>query len=262
MIPGVSLAQDVSTGFEFTDVSGSFTLGTPPYRVTFAGGQAKFVGSQDLARTGSNSWVINAGQTGTITFETPADQVDLYFKEENSSVISKLSVFDTNNQLLGEFDGLFVSWRNVDLNSSSLGSVMGKITLQSSGLSGTSAMDDFTFSASRAPEDNCIIYFTRLDMDLAEPARVGSTVTFTVNAADSCARPIYYRFSLIPDYGTSEYDPNVNFTILQDFSLTASATHSFQQTGGYVVVVFASNTQSLFTGFAPPIIGGNITVSE
>ncbi|MDA2939030.1 hypothetical protein MYX75_12315, partial [Acidobacteria bacterium AH-259-A15] len=100
-----AFGQDVSTSFEFPDITSQFTLGTPPKSVTFQGGEAKTVGQPGLYRTGSKSWLIDADRTGTITFETPAAQVNLFFKDQDASVQSKLTVIDTNNQVIATFNG-------------------------------------------------------------------------------------------------------------------------------------------------------------
>ena len=64
---GAALADDVSTSFEFNDVSGEFSLGNPLHGVTFTGGEAKSVGKFELYHTGLGAWMIDAGNTGTIT---------------------------------------------------------------------------------------------------------------------------------------------------------------------------------------------------
>ncbi|MEE8162023.1 MAG: hypothetical protein V3T61_10345, partial [Acidobacteriota bacterium] len=98
-----AFSQDVSTSFEFT--SGQFTLGTSPTSVTFSGGQATTVGQPGLYRTGSNAWFIDQGQTGSITFETPAAQLELFFKNQNLLVQSELTLFDANNKVIVTFEG-------------------------------------------------------------------------------------------------------------------------------------------------------------
>ena len=83
-----AFGQDVTTSFEFTDTDGEFTLGTSPNSVTFQDGEARSLFQRSLYRTGLNSWMVGSGNTGMITFETPAAEVDFFFKDENLAVQS------------------------------------------------------------------------------------------------------------------------------------------------------------------------------
>ena len=90
----------MSTNFEFNDTSGQFTLGTPPNTVTFRDGEAKSIGVFSLYHSGVRSWMIDAGKTGTISFETPAAELTLFFRDQISSIQSILTLFDTDNQVI------------------------------------------------------------------------------------------------------------------------------------------------------------------
>jgi hypothetical protein len=87
----------------------------------------------------------------------------------------------------------------------------------------------------------------------------GDAVTFTAAGTDSGGGDVYYRFDLIPNYGTSDYDPNTVYTTVQDFSTQASTTHTFSTAGSYIMVVWASESQRFPEG-TTPIMGGSITV--
>ena len=85
-------------------------------------------------------------------------------------------------------------------------------------------------------------------------------MTFTASARNIAGGDIFYRFDLIPNYGTSSYDPNNNYEVIQDFSTAGSCTHTFTEAGGYIIVVWASPTASIPTEETPQIIGGSIAV--
>jgi hypothetical protein len=90
--------------------------------------------------------------------------------------------------------------------------------------------------------------------------RVGDAVTFTANGLPLDGEQVYYRFQLVPDYGTDDYDPNNNSQMLQDFSTDSDAVYTFNQAGKYIVVVFVSATQGFTSVTADPIIGASVTV--
>jgi hypothetical protein len=104
-----------------------------------------------------------------------------------------------------------------------------------------------------------VVNMSRFERSPSGPVQVGSGVTFTAGAVASGGGDIYYRFHLIPDYGTSSYDAN-NSQMLQDFSTSTSCTHTFTEAGSYIVVVFGSNTSAFLPVSAVPIIGGAITI--
>jgi hypothetical protein len=105
------------------------------------------------------------------------------------------------------------------------------------------------------------VSLTSLSMNVTETPQVGDTVTFTADATNSTGGEVYYRFVLIPNYGTSDYDPNNVYETIQDFSTTSSCTHTFAETGSYIVVVFGSSTAGFSTA-TPAIIGGSIAVGS
>jgi hypothetical protein len=110
-----------------------------------------------------------------------------------------------------------------------------------------------------ATETDCKVAITGLDMNVTQALQVGDSVTFTASAINTCGEDIYYRFDLIPDYGTAEYDP-ANFENLQNFSQQNSLTRTFNEQGSWIMVVQASATEGFPTDPAIPIIGGSVTV--
>jgi glucose/arabinose dehydrogenase len=159
-IPGVLSAEDLTTSFEFEDLSGEFTLGDPPLTVTFTGGEAKSVGNFALYHSGFSSFMIGAGNTGTVTFETPAKQVSLFFRDENASVQSVLTLFDTDGIEVGSFNGTDVEWTEVAVTVGEGMAPIGSITLQHNGGSGYAVIDDFSF---------CAVARTGLEDPIPEP---------------------------------------------------------------------------------------------
>lgn len=140
----------LSTSFEFSEIGspiGDFVLGNSPKSVSFLGGQAKSVGVLPLYHSGVRSWHISAGNTGTITFETPAQQVSLFFRDQSSSVQSLLTVFDTSGQVIDTFEGTQAIWTNVAITVADEALPIGSITLQHRGATGDTVIDDFSFCA-------------------------------------------------------------------------------------------------------------------
>jgi glucose/arabinose dehydrogenase len=136
----------VNESFEF-DIFGDFTLGDPPDTVDFTGGEAKSIGNFDLYRSGSHAWMISPGGTGTVTFESSAEQVDFFFRDENPTVASVLTLFGEGGEVLGVFNGTDLDWTQVTLSSDS--PRIGSITLQNTGAGpGHTVIDDFSCTTS------------------------------------------------------------------------------------------------------------------
>jgi cysteinyl-tRNA synthetase len=104
-------------------------------------------------------------------------------------------------------------------------------------------------------------YFSGLSLNLTEMAEAGDSVTFSASAASFNQSNLYYRFDLIPNYGTADYDPNTNYTTVRNFSTQAAYSHTFTTAGSYIMVVWVSSTQSISSG-AAPIIGGAISIGD
>lgn len=100
-----------------------------------------------------------------------------------------------------------------------------------------------------------------LTFNLTGSPYTGDSITFTASAVSSTGKTLYYRFDLIPDYGTDNYDPANGFVNLRNFDTRNTFTYQFNQAGGYVLVVKVSETQ----GFAPepaPLIGGTLIITD
>lgn len=128
-----------STDFEFTDTSGSFTLGEEPDAVTFTSGEAKSIGEPALYHSGSRSWMIDAQKTGEIDFLNPVTTGKLFFRNQTEAVNSVLTIFDANENEVETFSGT-TEWIEVDLSGLSAK----RITIQNNGSSGYTVIDDFS----------------------------------------------------------------------------------------------------------------------
>ncbi len=144
---GAAFANDVNTSFEFNDVDGVFTLGTSPNSATFLNGRAQTVGIPGLYRTGSRAWMIPAGVTGTITFESPGESVNLFIRDQFNSNAGVLTVFDTGGAVITTVNATTV-YQNVNVTiDPKIDVLIGSITLSNNGVSGWTVMDSFTYCA-------------------------------------------------------------------------------------------------------------------
>lgn len=144
LLAPVAQAQDVETSFEFTDLTGLFSLGTGPFTTTFTNGFAQTVLNFSLYRTGMNAWMVSGGNTGTITLDTPAETIDLWFKEQFATVNGQLRVFDTTNAVVGTFDATQV-FQRVNVTAPVGGPYLARIELTHNGATDWVVIDDFTY---------------------------------------------------------------------------------------------------------------------
>lgn len=98
-----------------------------------------------------------------------------------------------------------------------------------------------------------------LTMNVNGRIEVGDAVTFTIETETS-GQDAYYRFDLVPFYGTAQYDPYNNYKTIQDFSKSSATTYTFESSGAYILVAYASNGDGFLID-PMPIIGGSIKVS-
>lgn len=139
--PPSALAAGVTTSFEFTDTDGTFTLGTAPDAATFQNGRAQTLGAPGLYKSGLNAWMIVAGQSGTILFESPVASVTLWFRDETAAVASVLTALDKNDNVIATFNGTTV-FQKVTLVASEADRI-GRITFANNGAAGHAVIDDF-----------------------------------------------------------------------------------------------------------------------
>lgn len=91
---------------------------------------------------------------------------------------------------------------------------------------------------------------------------VGSTVTVTVEADNSCSSTVYHRFSVHGGYGTGEYDGR-HWNLMTDTEYTTenSVDYVFDTAGQYIVVVWAKN-QTTDSNTNVPIAGIEVNIDE
>jgi len=148
-IGSAAAASDVNTSFEFNDTDGEFTLGTAPNAATFTNGLAQTVGIPGLYHTGLNAWMIAAGDTGTIAFETPAESIDLWFRDQFSSNNSVLTLLDENDNVIQSFNGT-TAFQNVNVTIDPQNDMpIASVEFTNNGTSGWSVLDDFTYCAAQ-----------------------------------------------------------------------------------------------------------------
>lgn len=139
---------DVFTDFEFEDTDGFFELGNAPTTVQFLNGQAKTIGAPLLYTSGMNAWMIDAGQTGEILFQTQASGVDFWFRDQAPETASVLTFFGADDQVLAQFNGSFTAFQHIVVEN--VGPIA-RITLQNNGPFAYTVIDDFGFTAVPAP---------------------------------------------------------------------------------------------------------------
>ncbi len=137
----ISYSSDVSTSFETTNTSGSFTLGTPPKTVTFTDGEAKFAGISSLYHSGSQAFMVQ-NNTAIITFETPAAMINVFLKAQSGAVGATVSIYDINDNLVESYSAT-TSWQEIDLVSTE---GISRIELMNT-TSSYAVFDDFSFTA-------------------------------------------------------------------------------------------------------------------
>ena len=143
--------QDVFTDFE-SIASTDFTVGTSPDTAHFIGGFSGVAGILELYNSGTHAWMVNPGDTGTITFETDAATVNFFARTRSvADGNSILTTFDSLDQViqtqtLTNVDG----WVEVLFTGA-----IAKIEFQNLAAAGCSdcmnSIDDFGFSAVPVP---------------------------------------------------------------------------------------------------------------
>ncbi len=97
------LLTGASTSFEGIS-SNDFDIGPSPHSANFAGdGFSGTAGIPHLYRTGSFAWMVNAGGTGFINFETPAQSVDFWARLRNNATsgTTVITAYDPRNDVVG-----------------------------------------------------------------------------------------------------------------------------------------------------------------
>ncbi len=97
---------------EFTILAGQsepIIIGTSPNTATFDGGliQGVFTSSDEIVRSHPDAYALLNGGEATITFETPAYEIDLFTSSREIAAITEpggsLEVYDTNDNLIATY---------------------------------------------------------------------------------------------------------------------------------------------------------------
>ena len=155
---------------EFLPTSEDITVGTSPFSATFSGADISQEGEDLLQfqiRSQRNYWKVLNGDTGTITFETPAARVQFFAATIVAQALGEsdgtIQVFDTEDNLIAEEVSLatnIVQGSGVlhyTFIASELGAVggIGKITLSDkvdvNPTFSSTSIDDFGFSPIGTP---------------------------------------------------------------------------------------------------------------
>lgn len=142
--PGAAHPELFFTSFEFSN-DGTFDIGEPPLTATFSGGSAQTVGVGAYYHSGLYSWHVPAGGEAGVTFSTPAQSVDFWFRDTQGAASSRYEIIDTNGETLASGDGT-QSFVRVSLQRSGSDSRIARIDFTSAG-GGDTVVDDFEFIA-------------------------------------------------------------------------------------------------------------------
>ncbi len=150
-IPGGS---DTFSSFEFTDMTGEFTVGNAPYEVTCIGGFADIIGVLELYHSGVFAWMVSPGGTATAVFDTPAKQLRFYTRTQNPGTTATVTVFGTDGSVLGTFNPGSASWTTVFITSTT--PHISHFTIVHTGGTGVVAVDDMDYCANDTGTSWCV----------------------------------------------------------------------------------------------------------
>lgn len=101
------------------------------------------------------------------------------------------------------------------------------------------------------------IVFTDLQFEMIHSPSVDNSVTVKGSASSDTVSEIYYRFGFRPDYGTDDYATS-KWVKVQDWSTTDTCTFTFDEPGGYVLTMDASETAG--TPAHSHLMGGTVQI--
>ncbi len=143
---------------------------------------------------------------------------------------------------------------NVRINT---GDIITYFIYSSSGGPGGTRGDNYLKLCGDAVQSKVTI--NSLGLNVSSTPQPGGMVIFTAGAKNSEDEDVFYRYDIIPNFGTAAYDPVSGWEMIQDFSTTNVASYRFPEAGSYILVAWASPIPAIQPG-AAPIIGGSITV--
>jgi len=142
-------ADTVTTSFEGF-ATGTFSIGTSPISATFTGGNAQTVGNFQYYHTGRYSWHVSAGSIATITFESPASSVDLWYRNTPGGA-GEVRAIDTGGAVIGT--GTVTStFQNFVVTRGAGNTLIASVEFENTGTADI-VMDDVRFSATISDND-------------------------------------------------------------------------------------------------------------
>ncbi len=162
-------ADTFSTSFEFRN-SGTFSIGETPFTASFSGGSAQTVGIGAYYHSGAFSWHVPSGGSASVSFETPVESIDFWFRDTAGAASSNYRIFDTDNTIIASGSGS-QSFVNVLQSRSAAETRIARLEFDSAG-GGDTVVDDFAYTVTElAPGPN-----EEIIIRLQEP-RDGSTLS-------------------------------------------------------------------------------------
>ncbi len=141
---GSGHSESFFTSFEFNDPD-TFSIGVEPLIATFSGGAAQTVGVGAYYHSGRFSWHVPSGGEADVTFNTPAEAVEFWFRDTAGAASSLYEIIDTNGAILDSGNGT-QTFVLVSLQRTGSQSRIARIRFSSAG-GGDTVVDDFEFTA-------------------------------------------------------------------------------------------------------------------
>ena len=157
-------AVTFNTSFEFSN-SGTFSVGEEPFTATFSGGRAQTVGIFAYYHSGRFSWHVPGDGMAAVSFETPADSIDFWFRD-TASVAGNVGgsvgayaaedsgayrIYDTDNTIIASGSGS-QSFANVQVKRTESETRIARLEFDGAGDS-DSVVDDFSYTATETAPD-------------------------------------------------------------------------------------------------------------
>ena len=253
-----AFAATVTTSFEFS-ASGVFTVGTAPFSATFSGGSAQTVGNLSLYHSGLFSWHVPAGGLASVYFETPASEVDFWYRDAPGASASTINVYDINNALIRSFTGSQL-FTNIVVSRGGGASLIRRIDFVSTG-GADSVADTFSFIADTPslfdPADplTTLIQPGAVEVELAQLATgLVAPVTGALAPGDNDSLYIVDQVGKIYAFDTSSR----GLTEVADLSSKTVAPSAFDERGLLGLAFhpgFATNGR-VYTYTSEPAAGG------
>ncbi|ARU57222.1 GSDH family dehydrogenase [Oleiphilus messinensis] len=146
LMSGQSIADSISTSFEFSGDSSGFVLGSTPETLSFTGGQAQSIGIFSLYHSGSNAWMIAPGETGSILFETAPETLKFFIRDQSSNTGGELEIRDEDDNLVLQVTATANQWTEIHLTDEDSTNIR-EVILRNTGNNGFAVLDDLTYTA-------------------------------------------------------------------------------------------------------------------